>query len=126
MTYRHDATLSLSAFLAGFMIMLMIPGKSSAQIDYIPDPMHPLQSGWSDDPNSQTGLDLQSILVAGDRSSAVINGQLLTIGSRIGNSHIIGIMHDAVIIRQNGQRKVLRLNTRHIVTRSRSQENAHE
>ena len=108
------------------LLPMCLHAAMAGALEYVADPMHPVQGGWSEDPDVQAGLTVQSILVAGNRRSAVINGQLLTVGSRIDNSRIIGIMHDAVIISQNGQRKVLRLNTRHIVSRSRSQENTHE
>ena len=122
---RPENVLTLCTFVV-MLLSMCLPLAQARALDYVPDPMHPMRGGWSDESDMETGLTLQSILVAGNRRSAVINGQLLTIGSRIDNSRIIGIMHDAVIISQNGRRKVLRLNTRNIVTRSRSQENAHE
>ena len=124
MTQRPENMLTLYTCVVTLLSISLITATHAHE--YVPDPMHPMRGGWSDDSDMQTGLTLQSILVAGNRRSAVINGRVLTIGSSIDNSRIIGIMHDAVIISQNGQRKVLRLNTRNIVSRSRSQENTHE
>lgn len=88
------------------------------------DPMHPQQRTWPAFQGQQSGIELQSILVSPKRNSAIINGQLMTVGARQNNFHVLAIMHDAVIIKQNGQRKILRLNTRDIVSHS-SQANPH-
>lgn len=126
MARNHDGKLKTLILAVGLLVNADSTGYAAIRLDDIPDPMHPLQQSWQDDPETQNGLHLQSILVAGDRRSAIINGELLTIGSQIDHSRIIGIMHDAVIIRQNGQRKVLRLNTRNIVKPSKGQEANHD
>ena len=47
----------------------------------------------------RSGLNLQSILIAPDRRSAIIDGQLLRVGQRVSGFKVVSIEEGAVILR---------------------------
>ncbi len=75
----------------------------------------------SDTPSAaQTVLRLQAIVRGPDRVSAVINGQTLMVGDRLGDVRILAIRPHAVVIDRLGQQQELRLSTP-IIQTSRTQ-----
>ncbi len=60
-------------------------------------------------------LVLQSTLVSGERKSAVINGRLTTIGSRIQGARVLEISPDAVIVKRGARHITLHLQKKNIV-----------
>jgi len=75
----------------------------------LPDPTLPAATRPSSAARSATNLRLQSIIHSGQRKSAVINGYIKTIGSRVDGGHVIDIKHDTVIISRDGRHYTLRL-----------------
>ena len=60
---------------------------------------------------TQQSLKLESILLADNRKVAVINGQVLTVGERLGNVKIVDIRKGQVTINRNGYSSKLELTT---------------
>ena len=58
---------------------------------------------------SRGGLVLQSTLVSPERQVAVISGQSLTVGGRVGNAEVIAIRPYEVVIRRSGKESTLRI-----------------
>jgi hypothetical protein len=81
----------------------------AVNLDNLPDPTRPGGQGANPGKSTDTPLVLQSILHSGQRRSAVINGQVKTVGSWVNGSQIRDIRYDSVIIARNGKLHVLRL-----------------
>ena len=52
------------------------------------------------------GLDVVSILFAGDRKLAIVNGQIVNVGDRVGGFDVIEILPSSVVFRDAGNRIV--------------------
>lgn len=65
-------------------------------------------------------LRLQAILRGPERAAAVINGQTLEIGERIGDARVLAVRPHSVVIDREGQRQELRLSAP-IIQMSRTQ-----
>ncbi|TBV00126.1 Type II secretory pathway component [Stutzerimonas kirkiae] len=64
-------------------------------------------------------LQLQAILRSPQVSRAVINGQPLKVGERLGDARVLAIHSHSVLIEREGQRETLRLATP-VITPSRA------
>ncbi len=110
-TSRSGAALLIPA-LAG----LLACGAALAATDLmagLPDPTKPDTQRSARQHDSP--LVLQSTLVSGGRRSAVINGRLTTIGSRIQGAQVLEIGPDKVIMRRNTRRFTLQLQKKNII-----------
>lgn len=65
-------------------------------------------------------LHLQAILRGPERASAVINGQNLKVGDRLGDARLVAVRPHSVVIVRQGQQQELRLSTP-IIQTSRTQ-----
>lgn len=54
-------------------------------------------------------LQLQAILRGPSRASAVINGQKLTVGDRLGDARVLAVRAHSVVIERQGRQQELRL-----------------
>ncbi|MFQ5487045.1 MAG: hypothetical protein ACE5ET_01185 [Gammaproteobacteria bacterium] len=112
MTISRTSAALLMPALAG----LLACGAALAGTDLmagLPDPTRPDTQSSA----QQLGppLVLQSTLVSGGRKSAVINGRLTTIGSRIQGAQVLEIGPDTVIVRRNARRFTLQLQKKNII-----------
>lgn len=67
-----------------------------------------------------SSLRLQAILRGAGRASAVINGQSLTVGDRLGDAQILAVRPHSVVIDRQGQQQELHLSAP-IIHTSRTQ-----
>lgn len=77
----------------------------------LPDPTRPAYR--STEPGTtapEVTYSLQSILQSPDRALAIINGQRVTIGDRVGGARVITIRPGEVIVDFSGKRQTLHLN----------------
>jgi hypothetical protein len=100
--------------------LLLVTGAASAQS--LGDPTQPpailaapVASGAGQearDPSEPAALQLQSILVsreAGGRRVAVINGEVVRAGARIGDAVVVNVGETTVVVRRGHHRETLRL-----------------
>jgi len=73
----------------------------------LPDPTRPLE--YSGAVQEQTVLQLNSILISGERKIAVINGTQLTENQWLGDKRVIRIQANQVTLEHQGQTIVLSL-----------------
>jgi len=52
---------------------------------------------------------LQSVLIAPGRSVAVVDGQLVRVGSRLGDAEVVKINESGVVLRSSGRTETLKL-----------------
>jgi hypothetical protein len=97
----------------------------------LPDPTRPSYAagGVEEGPGVVHGLRLQSILIGPQRHSAVINGQRLAVGERIGAATVVAIHRDSVVMRRAGGEFTLKLVPRYVSraakTGPQSENNSH-
>ena len=80
--------------------LLALAAASAAWAAPFADPTRPpasLDAGRRD-AASPSGPRLESVLIAPDRRIAVVSGQEVTIGSRLGDGHVVGITESEVRI----------------------------
>jgi MSHA biogenesis protein MshK len=73
------------------------------------DPMRPPRTADAERGAASAGPRLESVLIAPDRRVAVISGQQVTIGSRIGDGYVIRITESEVLIRRPDGEEALKL-----------------
>jgi MSHA biogenesis protein MshK len=75
------------------------------------DPTRPPTVSGSERPGAAlpAGPRLESVLIAPDRRLAIVSGQELTIGSRLGDGEVIAITESEVRIRRPGGEESLKL-----------------
>lgn len=81
----------------------------AAQGAPFPDPTRPPSMTGSGDDTSPGGPQLESILIAPDRRLAVINGEQVTLGSKIGGGAVVRITETEVVVRGAEGEQTLRL-----------------
>lgn len=86
------------------------------------DPTQPPTGRVAGDAPAEAAADLhlQAILRGPGRASAVINGNILRVGDRVGEARILAVHRHAVVIDRQGQQQELRLSAPLIQT-SRTQ-----
>ena len=93
------------------LALLAIAAASGAWAAPFPDPTRPpgsLDAGRRD-AVSPSGPRLESVLIAPDRRVAVVSGQQVTIGSRLGDGHVVRITESEVRIRSPRGEESLKL-----------------
>ncbi len=71
------------------------------------DPTQPPVARDQADAGAASGPRVQSILIAPDRRLAVINGQQVTVGSRVGTAAVVRITETEVVLRSaDGEQKL--------------------
>ncbi|PVY70310.1 MSHA biogenesis protein MshK [Tamilnaduibacter salinus] len=87
------------------LILMVMAGPALA----LKDPTRPAgTSAPVDAKPTRTSLSLTSIIQAGERRRAVINGQVVREGDPVAGTQVLSIDSDRVILRQGGKRRVLR------------------
>lgn len=80
-----------------------------APLPALPDPTRPVKTAPRTTDDEPSRLELQSTLVSGARRTAVINGHLRTVGSRINGAKIVDIQPGRVLVRRDGRDVTLHL-----------------
>jgi len=103
--------LNKSLKMQAFCSVLILAVDSQAQP--LSDPTRPPTSvGGAQDQSAGKGassLELQSVLISPGRRVATINGQTVKLGEKIGESRVVKIAEDQVVIRSGQDIKVLKL-----------------
>lgn len=107
-----NSILKTTRNLALGQLMLVLSATLSAGASAnLPDPTRPVTAAQlagtaSTVPGAET-LTLQSVLIAGDRQLAIINGRRVQVGDTIGRSRVIHIDAGEVQLRRDGQLQTL-------------------
>ena len=113
---RHFQNMTVASpcftLIVMFAVLLMpvsLWAGNSLNLNSLPDPTRPAGNPAGAGQPAHTPLVLQSILHSGQRRSAIINGQVKTIGTWINGSQIRDIRQDSVVIARNGRLHVLHM-----------------
>jgi MSHA biogenesis protein MshK len=90
------------------LVTLCQPASVAAQV--LVDPMRP--PAYAPVTGTDAGMaewQLTSIVIARDRKVAVINGETVTIGSKLGNASVVNIKTSSVILVRNGEEILVNL-----------------
>ncbi|HYC49025.1 MAG TPA: MSHA biogenesis protein MshK [Burkholderiales bacterium] len=52
---------------------------------------------------------LQSVIITGNTRAAIIDGERVEVGARVGEAQVVGITEEHVVLRQHGVTEVLKL-----------------
>ena len=114
MRYRwNSANLIRVTAIAAIMLAMTLSVAAGAAMDLntLPDPTRPAGRTTNPHQPEASRLVLQSILHSGQRRTAIINGQIKTIGSWINGNQIRDIRQDSVVVAHNGRLHILQLST---------------
>lgn len=93
------------------LLLLAVMFASISVSASLPDPTRPMTAapvaGKADPAATEESLVLQSVLIAGERRLAIINGRRLQVGDTIGRSRVIRIAAGEVQLRRDGQLQTL-------------------
>ncbi len=104
--------------------LLLLPPVATAAM---PDPTRPPSDAeiraWRGEATgpSHSPLQLQSVLIAEDHRSAIINGRRVTIGERIGDARVKAIGPGQVVIEQDNKDITLSIQTQPVFKRQDNQ-----
>ena len=90
------------------MILIIVSGVMFYR-DYLKKPKKVLAKPLVQEPAKFPELELQGLVLNGNRSSAMINGQVLFIGEGIGNVQLLAVEGEHATVGLEGQTKVLSL-----------------
>jgi MSHA biogenesis protein MshK len=114
----HSTLWALSLAGAGMLCGSAATARAADPFAGLPDPTRPSYAqgeGGADGVSTAVhGLTLQSILIGPQRRLAVINGQRVAIGERVGDATVAAIRADAVVVRRAGGELTLRLVPRYV------------
>jgi MSHA biogenesis protein MshK len=101
----------------GLGLASALPARAADVFDGLPDPTRPSSTlgGGDGVATSVHGLVLQSVLIAPQRRLAVINGQTLAVGERIGDATVVAIQPHEVVVKRAGGELTLRLVPRYVL-----------
>lgn len=91
------------------LALLSLACMQSTQAAPFADPTQPPMQRGPGDAGTATGQRIESILIAPDRRVAVINGQQVTIGSRVGSGVVVRITETEVVLRRDDGEQTLKL-----------------
>jgi len=92
-------------------IGVLLVTATAARAAPFADPMRPPSAAGIDapGPTSADGPRLESVLIAPDRRIAVINGQQVSVGGKVGSGEVVRITESEVVIRGAGGDAILKL-----------------
>lgn len=102
---------SLVRALAAGVVSFATGGDIAAQTNALADPTRPpsVDAQAASRENSVQAHVLQSVLIAPGRSNAVIDGQTVRIGSRVGDAKVVKIDATGVTLDSGGKMELLKL-----------------
>jgi hypothetical protein len=100
------------------LLALMALGIASANAEALRDPMRPANASVPS--AASDSLRLEAILTNDGKRVAIVNGQLVRAGERVGSAKIEEILADGVRVTREGSSKMLRLPSSGMQVRSGS------
>ncbi|WP_199688097.1 hypothetical protein [Noviherbaspirillum sedimenti] len=92
-------------------ILLLASGFAARAADNLPDPTRPPAAPDAGEaaPAAASGPVLQSVLIAAGRRVAVVSGQTVQVGDRLGDARVAKIAEGEVVLVRGGQSQTLKL-----------------
>lgn len=100
-----------SASLALGVLLAASSASQAALAQTLGDPMRPPAATGAPaiEPRGDAAARLQSVLIARNRSVAVIDGRSVRLGERIGDATVVAISPSAVTLQRGSERQTLKL-----------------
>ena len=95
-----------------FLLAIFVGGQGAWAQTFVDPTRPPVSLGASAVPEaaaSAAALELQSVLISPTRKVAIINGQSVTVGEKVGESEVIKIGENEVVLRNGRDVQVLKL-----------------
>ncbi|KTD82582.1 hypothetical protein [Legionella waltersii] len=96
-----------------FFLIFFLVNASYAELH---DPTKPPVFSETQESNANNEFQLQSIFIGPMRYLAMINGQMVGVGSSIGGARLLAIGKNHVVLLQSGQKKIIYLFGRRLWT----------
>lgn len=93
-------------------LLLLASTAQAAANERLLDPTRPTHAKAPAAPRSTSAMRLEAVLMSSDRRIAIVNGQVLRAGDRIGDVLIEEVFADSVRYTRAGQSQLLRLQER--------------
>ena len=90
-------------------LLMAGPTWAGDPLDGLADPTRPSSRSVAGDGVSRGGLVLQSTLVSPRRRVAIISGQRVSVGGKIGGAEVVAIRPYEVILSRSGKESTLRM-----------------
>lgn len=91
-------------------MLLLAVSASAAAVENLPDPTRPVTSqAIADRGAASSGPVLQSVLVASGRRVAMVDGQTVKVGDKVGEARVVKIAESEVVLRNGKELKTLKL-----------------
>ncbi len=95
-----------------FLLAIFVGGQGAWAQTFVDPTRPPVSLGTSavsEAAASAAALELQSVLISPTRKVAIINGQSVTVGEKVGESEVIMIGENEVVLRNGRDVQVLKL-----------------
>jgi hypothetical protein len=92
-----------------FKVIFLLLFLGNASYAELHDPTKPPVFSDALEPNANNEFQLQSIFIGPMRYLAMINGQMVGVGSSIGGARVLAIGKNHVVLLQSGQKKIIYL-----------------
>ena len=89
--------------------LLLLAASAGAQAQGFTDPTRPFNAAVGDHPEAAPSTQLQSVLIAAGRRVAVVNGEVVRLGGRIGDATVVKIEPTAITLRRGGEIEILKM-----------------
>ena len=94
----------MQKFFAAMLVLLVVPLVCADDLANLPDPTRPSGGGGGGGASGVT-----SILITPARKQAVVNGQTVRVGDRVGDAVVVDILSYEVILNRGGRESRMRL-----------------
>jgi hypothetical protein len=84
-------------------------GSASASAQIVTDPTRPAAGFALDAPDDAAGNQLQSVMISPTRRAAIINGVMVELGGKYGDTVLTKVAEDEVVLGSGSSRQVLKL-----------------
>lgn len=102
---------SAGACLGRAAIAFAMLAAGGAHAEALRDPTRPVQhaGGAADPARGSAEPRLQSVLISAQRREAVIDGQTVRAGDKVGNARVVRILETEVVLREGNEVRILRM-----------------
>lgn len=89
--------------------LLLLAASTGAQAQGLIDPTRPFNAAATDHPEAAPSTQLQSVLIAAGRRVAVVNGEVVRLGGRLGDATVVKIEPTAITLRRGSDIEILKM-----------------
>lgn len=100
------------SLMKAVMLAISVAVAADAAAQTLPDPTRPpasLHAAASTVPSTPASPVLQSVLISPGRKVAVISGETVQVGDRVGDARVVRIAEGEVVLVRDGQPQTLKL-----------------